>query len=180
MILQEKLLLRRAKRGDTDALREIYERYKHDLLGLAVTLARDQAMGEDVVHDVFITFVRTAPRLRLRTSLRSYLLTSVANRVRTLERVSTRRPQRSDLAANHRDRSRPEQAAIENERAALIERAMQQLPYDQREVVILRLQAGMKFREIAVSQNVSINTVRSRYRYGLGRLRELLNGTVTP
>ncbi|UCD53656.1 MAG: hypothetical protein JSW27_17745 [Phycisphaerales bacterium] len=46
--------------------------------------------------------------------------------------------------------------------------------------MVLHLQVGMKFREIAVSQDVSINTVRSRYRYGLERLRSLLNGTVTP
>ena len=57
---------------------------------------------------------------------------------------------------------------------------MAQLPYDQREAVILHLQAGMKFREIANSQNVSINTIQSRYRYGLERLRSLLDGKVTP
>ncbi len=56
----------------------------------------------------------------------------------------------------------------------LIEQAMAQLPYDQREAIILHLQSGMRFREIANCQNVSINTILSRYRYGLEKLRSLL------
>ena len=91
-MLEEKLLLWRIRRGDAEALRQVYERYKHDLLGLAVTLARDPTRGEDIVHDVFVSFVRFAPKLRLRTSLRSYLLTSVANRARTLGRARSKGP----------------------------------------------------------------------------------------
>jgi len=55
---------------------------------------------------------------------------------------------------------------------------MAQLPYAQREVVVLHVQGGMKFRAIAKSQNASINTVQSRYRYGLDKLRSLLNGEI--
>ncbi len=44
----------------------------------------------------------------------------------------------------------------------------------------MHLQVAMTFKEIAVSQNVSINTVQSRYRYGLQKLRSLLDGKVTP
>ena len=174
-MLEDKLLLWRVKRGDADAVRHIYERYKHDLLGLAVTLSRDRALGEDIVQDVFVTFVRFAPQLRLRSSLRSYLLTAVANRVRTLARRKSPTP----LTPDH-VQPRPDQVAVQTEQAALIEQAMQQLAYDQREAIVLHLQMDMKFREIAVSQGVSINTARSRYRYGLDRLRSLLDGKVTP
>ena len=179
-MLEDKRLLWRIKRGEAEALRLVYERYKHDLLGLAVTLARDRALGEDIVHDVFVSFVRFAPTLRLRTSLRSYLLTSVANRVRTLGRVKSNGPPPREAAPGRIAPAAPEQAAMDNERAMLVEQAMQQLSYDQREAIVLHLQMGMKFREIAISQDVSINTARSRYRYGLDRLRSLLNGTVTP
>ena len=53
---------------------------------------------------------------------------------------------------------------------------MAQLPYEQREAVILHLRAGMKFRQIAKSQGVSVNTIKGRYRYGLTKLRSILNG----
>ena len=52
------------------------------------------------------------------------------------------------------------------------------MPEEQREVVLLRLKSGLKFRDIAKLQQTSINTVLSRYRYGLERLRSLLDGEV--
>ena len=74
----------------------------------------------------------------------------------------------------------PERAVIEREQEKLIKTAMAQLPYDQHEIIILHLQAEMKFREIASFLGLSINTIRSRYRYGLQKLRILLDGKVTP
>jgi DNA-directed RNA polymerase specialized sigma24 family protein len=48
----------------------------------------------------------------------------------------------------------------------------------EREVIVLHLQGGLKFGEIAQSQNVSVNTVQSRYRYGLNKMRSILDGEV--
>jgi len=50
-----------------------------------------------------------------------------------------------------------------------------QLPYEQREAISMHLQGGMKFKEIAKSQDVSIGTIQSRYRYGLDKLRSILD-----
>lgn len=56
--------------------------------------------------------------------------------------------------------------------------AMTELPYEQREVITLRIQGDMKFSTIAAMQNTSVKTVISRYRYGISKLRTLLNGEV--
>jgi len=56
--------------------------------------------------------------------------------------------------------------------------ALQQLPYEQREVLLLHSYSGMKFKAIAQQQNVSINTVQGRYRYALNKLRSMLDGEV--
>ena len=72
----------------------------------------------------------------------------------------------------------PEQAVILSEQAKLLTQAVAALPEEQREVVLLRLKADMKFRDIAKLQETSVNTVLSRYRYGLEKLRSLLNGEV--
>jgi RNA polymerase sigma-70 factor (ECF subfamily) len=180
-MLEDRLLLWKLRRGDTGALRQVYEQHKHDMLGLAISLTGDRASGEDIVHDVFIALVRISPKLRLRTNLRSYLLTSVANRVRSLSRVRMRPVRPIDqIEAGAADADRSDRAAIQAEQATIIDRALAQLPCEQREALVLHLQAGMKFREIASSQNVSINTVQSHYRYGLQKLRSLLDGKVTP
>jgi DNA-directed RNA polymerase specialized sigma24 family protein len=55
---------------------------------------------------------------------------------------------------------------------------MAQLPYEQREAVILRIQGRMKFREIAKVQGTLIKTTLSRYSYGLNKLRSMLNSEV--
>jgi RNA polymerase sigma-70 factor (ECF subfamily) len=56
--------------------------------------------------------------------------------------------------------------------------AVQELPCDQREVIMLRIHAGMKFRQIAEHQGVSLKTALSRYQYGLDKLRSMLNSEV--
>ena len=63
---------------------------------------------------------------------------------------------------------------IQAEGADQVRLALAQLPYEQREVVVMHFKGGLTFREIAEWQEVSINTVQGRYRYGLDKLRQLL------
>ena len=127
MNVEDKVLIWRFNRGDCQAVRTIYEKYKSNLLALAITLLKDTAAAEDVVHDVFLSFLR----------LRHFRLTGSFTQ------------------------------------------ALGDLPYEQREVVLLHHQGGLKFIEIAKSQEVSINTVLGRYRYGLEKLKTSMNGQVS-
>lgn len=145
-----------------------------------MTLSNDRAAAEDAVHDAFVSFVRFTPRLRLRTSLRSYLLSAVANRVRSLNQVSARRAAPQDATDDAAESPAPDYAALRRERTMLIEQAMARLPYDQREAIILHLQSKLPFREIAEFKEMSINTVLSRYRYGLEKIRSALDGELEP
>ena len=178
-MLEDKLLVWKIKRGSNDALRRIYEKYKDDLLALAVVLSNDRATAEDVLHDVFITFAQYAEKLQLRTSLKSYLSSCIANRVRNLShnkyQKSVQLNQTETIGSNC---DSPDRLATSDELYNLIESALTQLPNEQREVIILHLHSGLKFKEIADTQNVSINTIQSRYRYGLEKIRSLLNSKV--
>jgi RNA polymerase sigma factor (sigma-70 family) len=175
-MLEDKLLLLKFKRGSPDALRRIYEKYKDELLALAVALSNDRVAAEDVLHDVFVSFAQYAEKLRLRTSLKSYLSSCIANRVRNQKRAKSQDTvERSQMENFSKDCDRPDRQAISAELYRQIEQAMAQLPYEQREAIILHLQSGMRFRAIAESQDVSINTIQSRYRYGLDKLRSLLD-----
>ncbi len=170
-------LLRRLRQGRGEALRCVYERYKDSMLALAIVLSRDRSMAEDVVHDVFVSFAGLAATLRLRSSLRSYLLTAVANRIRSLKRRPGTQVDLGETGDNMRQGTTPDPADIVVT-AELLERtfqAIEELPDEQRETVVLRLQAGLSFRQIARIQGASIGTVLSRYRYGLGRLRRAVD-----
>ncbi|MHC4122056.1 MAG: RNA polymerase sigma factor [Planctomycetota bacterium] len=176
-MLEDKWLVWKFKNGSTDAFRCIYEKYKNDLLALAVSLIDDRSSAEDIVHDVFVSFAQSANKLQIRKSLKGYLLTSVANRIRSRSRIKIQQPleERATVISNS---DWPEQAAMSAEQTQQINNAILGLPCEQREVIMLHLQNGLRFREIAKSLAVSISTVQSRYRYGLNKLQLILNGEV--
>ncbi len=178
-MLEDKLLIWKFKLGSTDALRRIYEKYKDDLLALAISLSRDRSVAEDVLHDVFVSFAEYAEKLQLRTSLKSYLSSCVANRIRNIKRFENQQiAQLNNSEPVGSGFQGPDRLAISAELSRQIEQAVAQLPFEQKEVIILHLQSGMRFKTIAKFQGVSINTIQSRYRYGLDKLRSILNGQV--
>lgn len=176
-MVEDKLLIWRLKHGSNDALGRIYKKYKDYLLRLAFGLLNDRAAAEDIVHDCFVSIAQSPEKLRLSGNFKSYLATCVVNRVRNVNKTGQRRevvghdgaePETSNLTG-------PEQWIIESERLRLLYNAIAQLPNQQREVIILHTQGEIKFKAIAELQGVSINTVQSRYRYGLDKLRSILN-----
>jgi len=85
--MEDKLLIWKLKRGSEDALCRIYEKYRDDLVRIAAALLNDVRAAEDVVHDVFLVFVRSADSLEITKSLKGCLTSCVANRARNLNRV---------------------------------------------------------------------------------------------
>lgn len=174
-MLEDKRLIRKLKNGSSEALKQIYEKYKNDLLGLAIALSNNNMAAEDVVHDVFVSFAESAGRLRLRGSLKSYLSAAVANRVRNLSRANPKAVLGEKAENGNSVCNWPERSAMSKEEFQKVDIALAALPLEQREVIILHLQSGLKFKEIARSSGVSVNTIQSRYRYGLDKLRSILD-----
>ncbi|MHC4203921.1 MAG: RNA polymerase sigma factor [Planctomycetota bacterium] len=176
-MLEDKLLILKFNRGNREALRSIYEKYKDDLVTLAAALLTDVASAEDVVHDVFVGFIESSRKFRLTGSLKGYLATCVANNARNRNKAG-RRHQNVEVGAVEQDANRPDAAVMFGEGLRQLSLAIGQLPYEQREVLLLHSYSGMKFKAIARQQNVSINTVQGRYRYAMDKLRSMLNGEV--
>jgi len=176
-MLEDKWLILRFNRGEKVALHRLYDKYKDDLVTLATALLLDVSAAEDVVHDVFVSFIRSAGRFRLTGSLKGYLLTCVANRARNHRKAAQRRhgPHLEEVPPMTSGAPRPEQAAILGEQLDHLNRALQQLPYEQRETLLLRCYGQMRFAAIANAQGVSINTVQGRYRYAIQKLRAVLD-----
>ncbi len=178
---EDRVLVRRLRMGDTVALERIYDKYRDDLLRIAACLLVDPSAAEDALHDAFVAFAEGAARMRAGRHLKRYLAVAVANRSRdALRRGMVRErlcPAPLDAVAEPASRS-PAQPAllIEQETRAEVAEAIASLPLEQREVITLHLHGGLTFRQIAGEQETSVNTVMSRYRYGLARLRSLLKG----
>jgi RNA polymerase sigma-70 factor (ECF subfamily) len=177
-MMEDKILIWRLKRGRGEALKCIYDKYKRDMLSLASALLNDKSIAEDIVHDVFVSFSGTARKLELRSSLKSYLLTSIANRAKSVRASKARFTNTKDSNAVIEDVRTPESTVMSQELSKLVNSSMRELPYEQQEVILLHLYSGLRFREIAKGKGVSINTIQSRYRYGLQKLQAMLDGEV--
>lgn len=175
-MIEDELLKWRFKRSSKDALQRIYEKYLDYLLTLAMALLHNASEAEDIVHDVFVKFAESSADFKLTGNLKSYLTTCVLNcardKLRANQRQSTR-PESIDSEING-----PDHMIISTEESLRLNHAMAQIPDQQREVIAIRLKGKMKFREIAKLQGVSVNTIQGRYRYGLNKLRSILNGEV--
>ena len=179
-MFEDRLLIWKFNRGEAKVLRRIYEKYKDDLMTLAAALLYDRSCAEDVVHDVFTSFINSCGKLRVTTSLKGYLAVSVVNSSRTRNKSGQRRQvtslqQSAPIAA---DSAGPDLSAIFGEQSQLLTEALLQLPCEQREVLMLRLYSSLKFKMIAKMQGQSINTIQGRYRYGLEKLRTLLDSEI--
>jgi len=177
MLDEDSRLIEELKQGNKEALRRVYEMHKDKLLTIAVSMVHDAATAEDILHDVFVTFASGVRRLDIKISLRRYLISSVVNRIRDTYRK--KRPRMVDLenvelADNHKDG--PVKEAVSNETAGILTNALAQIPADQREVIVLHLNGGLKFKEIAEMCGTSTSTVQGRYRYGLEKLRTIVDG----
>ena len=132
--------------------------------------------AEDIVQEVFVALVRAGNTLGHVDNLPAYLFTA-------LRRAATRRAvrQKREPVTSNSDPldviSEVDLPQNENPRSERLDRALQALPDQQREVVTLKLEGELTFAEIGRVLGVSSNTVASRYRYALEKLRASLMET---
>jgi RNA polymerase sigma-70 factor (ECF subfamily) len=170
--LRDRRLVYRLRHGDVEALQQIYHRYKDDLLTVALSLLGGTQEAEDCVHDVFVHFAEAPADLRVSRSLRGYLVRCVANRAKNVRKRQQLSPESPGDEPQSMDC--PVHRSMASEESERVFAALAQLPSEQREVITLYIHGQMRFREIAAHLELSINTVQSRYRYGIEKLRTLL------
>ena len=180
MILEDKLLIRRYNRGNAEAIRRIYEKYKNDLTTLATALLYDKNLAEDVVHDVFTVFINSCGKLNLRENLKGYLVRCVVNKARDKNTAGQKQQSTplDEIEPVALDANAPDWMAQLDEHKQKLTIALSRISWQQRVVLMLHLYSDLTFREIAKLENESINTIQGRYRYGLDKLRSMLNGEV--
>ncbi len=171
--MTDEQLIESLRAGSREAMRLLYESHKDGLFTLAKGLLGDASAAEDVVHDVFIGFVESLHKYHVNGGVRAYLATAVANRARDRMRA-IKRHALDPCGSSGPTAEPPETQVIQQEDARRLKRALAELPYEQREVVLLHLQGGLTFHKIADLQGVSLSTAQGRYRYGLEKLRSIL------
>jgi RNA polymerase sigma-70 factor (ECF subfamily) len=176
-------LLACAVRGDRDAQGELFRRYRLVAYRVAYRLLGNEADALDAVQDAFVKALTHLPCFEGRSSFKTWLLRIVSNASLDLGRSRGRREAlRFDaLGPGQREEVEPlveDVAGRELERhdlRAVLQRALDQLPPAQRLTFVLHAEAGLSYREVAGTLNISIGTVMSRLFYARKSLRGLLH-----
>jgi RNA polymerase sigma-70 factor (ECF subfamily) len=152
--------------GRSSALAALYDRHATSLFrhGLALTRRREEA--EDLVHTVFMKLATTgAPLLGVRAPA-SYL-----HRALRTAWIDGRRRQATGERAIERAGNMEWWTAAPEAASFDVPRALDDLPAEQREVVVLHVLSGFSFREIGAQTGVSLFTAAARYRLAMAKLR---------
>ena len=131
--------------------------------------------AEDVVQDIYVQAFRDREKRRNITDVRPYLFRMTANRCTDFLRARSRRPgeEAADVAIAVGDNLFDSLAAAQ--RIAGLQSLLGRLPAREAEVIRLRAWSELTFAEVAIAVKSSVPTVKSRFRYGVARLRQLLN-----
>jgi len=128
------------------------------------------ADAEDIVQEAFVRFWRRNQNL----ANRGLLYAMVRSIALDLIRKDTRRARREAVAVSENEQSVEPQFQLEDESQRTLAVALDGLPKDQREVLVMKIWNDLTFAEIGEALGVSQNTAASRYRYGLAALRKTL------
>lgn len=159
---EDKALVQQLAGGDPRALGAVYDRYAPALYRLLNAMLASSADAEDALQEVFVKLA-TARNAQIQ-DLRAYLFTMARHQALGMLR---RRKRETPLDEAAWENVADEADAESSNWTALLVR----LPVEQREVIALKIWEQMTFAEIAEVVKTSPNTVMSRYRYGIEKLR---------
>ena len=172
---EEAALVRRCQAGDKEVFRTLIEQYRSVLFGTAYLMIRDRGLAEDVVQGALIQAWKHLPSLRIYGSLKAWLVRIVVNEVKQQFRkkqVPTVPLEQASEVADDFDEA--ETAMVHDDERQLIRQALDRLPSQQREAVILRYFSDLTVPEIAAAMNQREGTIKSRLSRALERLYGIL------
>ena len=187
-IVDDGALMRAYVAGDAAAFATLYDRHERPVFRFLLRSLNDAAAAEDLLQEVWLSVVRNAANYEVRAKFTTWLYTIARNKL--IDHWRTRDSALSlDEAAGDGDGdagepwveripasadAQPEAQALSNAQARALVAAVGALPALQREAFVLHMESGMTLGEIAELTQVGAETVKSRVRYALARLREHL------
>lgn len=167
-------LIIRAQRGDRQALNQLFNHWYGSVYGIAYRYFGEAEPAKEVSQQTFIQVQQKLTALEDPASFRVWLYRMVVNLCHMeIRRNQTRRRHHEGYGTVRPIGTAPgpDQLYEQREQTEMVLAALQQIPREQRTVIIMKEYEGLKFREIAEILDLSENTVKSRLYYGLKALR---------
>lgn len=172
----DQTLLEGVRRRDETALGKFFDLAFPYVYSLAYRLTHHKERAEDLTQEVFLKIYRAADRLETNLSAKPWVTTIVYNAVRDEARRSAARPELSTDAAEIGTREAgaetPEGALVRQEREAALEKALEQLDFESRVIVLLHSYCDHSHDAIAGLMGISHAAVRKRYSRALEQMTE--------
>ena len=171
----DQALIERVAGGDRAAFEVLYSRYYRKVFGFALRVTRSVDLVEEIVSDTLLTVWRSAGRFDGRSRLSTWIF-GIAYR-KAIQSVSRRRPSEplpESRSAPFDTSESPFEACERHQTPALLERALRDLPVEQRAVVELTFFHGLSYVEIAGVIGCPVNPVKTRMFHARRKLREAL------
>lgn len=171
--------------GDEVACARLVTDHQRMVYQLSLHLLADQQEALDLSQEVFLRVFRTLGQFRGQSALRTWIYRVVVTQASNRRRWWRRRHQSQQVAldehvATHGDLpdqrafTKPDQVAEQQQTARNVWKALDQMPFDQRAIIVLREIDGLSYEEIATSLGVAVGTVKSRLARAREHLREIL------
>lgn len=161
--------------GDMAAFEQLYGRHRGPLYRFLLRQVGDPATANDLYQGCWEKVIRARRRYRPTAPFSAWLYRIARNHL--LDHYRLRRPvaqiEPEDLVATDPG---PDQVLAENQALAGLASVVETLPPEQREALLLRLEAGLDLATIAEVTGVKPETAKSRLRYAVKRTREVLAG----
>jgi RNA polymerase sigma-70 factor (ECF subfamily) len=171
-------LLARARGGSLLAFEEIVKRYERRVYGIALRIVRRHEVADDVAQEAFMRAHQALSTFDLGRPFGPWICRIAANLA--INHVRSPEARETPLPEGHAETAAPGRGALdlvlEREAREVLERALGDLPAEQRAVFALRTFEELSYREIADALGISIGTVMSR----LSRARERLRAALAP
>jgi RNA polymerase sigma-70 factor, ECF subfamily len=166
--------------GDESALAELYDSSSRLVYSLALRILPNPTDAEEVALDVYSQVWRNANRFESqRGSVMAWLVT--ITRSRSIDRLRSQRNQHlvasgeKDLMELATTLETPESQTVEKESVRYVRRALDDLPIEQRDAILLAFFNGLSHPEVADHLGIPLGTVKTRIRLGMSKLRDSLS-----
>lgn len=161
--------------GDLSAFDRLYQSCRLPLFRFLMQHLRNQALADEIFQDVWHKVVVNRTQWRPTASFKSWLFQIAHNRLMDHWRAAKLRPSAPEDAEARLERiaetRTPESELSEFERRRQLQMALERLPDDQRMVLTLRLDQQLSLEDIGVITGVGRETVKSRLRYAMDKLK---------
>ncbi|OFY38582.1 MAG: hypothetical protein A2X18_06515 [Bacteroidetes bacterium GWF2_40_14] len=178
--LSENELLRKVAGGDEASFKYLFEKYSDKIFSMSMNITHSEYISEEITQDVFCILWQNRRELEGICYINSYMRTIAANvACNYMKRLTTEKLiLRSIYNESTQTTESVENIVINKEIHEIMEKAIQNLPPQQRKVYILSRYEGLKQEEIAKKMKISLYTVKEYMKYAVISIRKFVDNKI--